>query len=139
MRDSALILAILFCVGCAAQRNNLDPDLNAWLQKRFGSEFIGKIDSGKIRFEGGDGSSVDGAVRIVGAANGNDGVAAEYYFISRRHGRQGSAWRPTAQRNFKDNKGKEFDAIVIQVSGEYTPQTYYFDITEFRSKAAVMR
>lgn len=108
--------------------------MNAWLLKRFGPDLIGKIDSGKVRFEGGDGSSVDRAVRIVGAASGNEGVAAEYYFISRRHGKQGADWRPAGQRSFNDNKGAKFDAVVVQLSGEYLPQTYYFDITEFRQK-----
>lgn len=122
------------CVGCAAHRDDLDPDLNASLRKRFAPDLIAKIDSGKIRFEGGDGSAVNRAVRIVGAANGNEGVAAEYYFISRRHGIQGTDWKAAGQRSFNDNKGRKFDAVVVQVSGQYTPDTYYFDISEFKQK-----
>lgn len=122
------------CVGCAAHRDDLDPELSASIRKRFAPDLLAKIDSGKIRFEGGDGASVDGAVRIVGAANGNEGVPAEYYFISRRHGVQGSDWRAAEQRNFNDNQGRKFDVVVVQVSGEYSTQTYYFDSTEFRGK-----
>jgi hypothetical protein len=125
-------LAVLVCVACAAHRDEADPELTASIRKRFAPDILAKIDSGKIRFEGGDGTSVDRAVRIVGAANGSEGVAAEYYFIARRHGLQGSDWKAAGQRNFSDNKGRKFDAVVVQVSGEYTPQTYYFDTTEFR-------
>jgi hypothetical protein len=135
MRPAILgLLVVLVCVGCAANRDDRDPDLNAWMRKRFSPDLLGKIDSGKIRFDGGDGSSVEGAVRIVGAANGNEGVAAEVYFISRRHGMQGSDWQAAGQRSFNDNKGRKFDAVVVQVSGRYTPDTYYFDITDFRQK-----
>jgi hypothetical protein len=133
MRASILaLLAILICVGCAAHRDEADPELTASVRKRFGSDLMAKIDSGKIRFEGGDGSSVERAVRIIGAANGKQGVSAEYYFISGRHGVPGADWQAAGQRTFNDNKGRQFDAVVVQVSGEYTPQTYYFDITEFR-------
>ena len=135
MRASALALAaIVLCVGCATQTSDLDPDVDAAMRKRFASELTVKVDSGKIRYEGGDGSSVERAVRIAGAANGNEGVAAEYYFISRKHGVQGADWQAAGQRSFNDNKGKKFDVVVVQVSGEYTPQTYYFDSTEFRQK-----
>jgi adenosylmethionine-8-amino-7-oxononanoate aminotransferase len=135
MRAAILgLLAILVCVGCAAHQDETDPELTARVRKRFGSDLLAKIDSGKIHFEGGNGSSVERAVRIVGATNGNEGVAAEYYFISRRHGVQGTDWKAAGQRNFNDNKGRKFDAVVVQVSGEYTPLTYYFDITEFRQK-----
>lgn len=122
------------CVGCAAHRDDTDPELTASVRKRFAPDLLAKIDSGKIRFEGGDGSSVNGAVRIVGAANGNEAVAAEYYFISRRHGVQGTDWKSAGQRSFNDNKGRKFDAVVVQVSGHYTPDTYYFDITEFKQR-----
>src|SRR5262249_37847692 len=99
-----------------------------------GPDLLAKIDSGKIRFEGGDGLSVDHAVKVVGAANGKEGAAAETYFISRRHGVEGSDWKAAGQRNFNDNVGRKFDVVVVQVSGEYTPQTYYFDATDFRQK-----
>jgi adenosylmethionine-8-amino-7-oxononanoate aminotransferase len=133
MRASAVALAALvLCVGCATHRSDLDPDVDAAVQKRFASELIAKVDSGKIRYEGGDGSSVERAVRIAGAANGNEGVQAEYYFISRKHGVQGADWQAAGQRSFTDNKGRKYDVVVVQVSGEYTPLTYYFDSTAFR-------
>jgi hypothetical protein len=91
-----------------------------------------KVNSGQIRFEGGVGTSYDSAVTIVGAAGGREGVPAEYLWIARKHGIQGRDWLPVQQSVSRPNpQGRRFDILTIDVAGEWTSRTYYFDITDF--------
>src|SRR6185503_8442521 len=60
-----------------------------------------------IRFEGGDGSSQEKAIVILGAKGESDGVAAEYKYLELVYGPKGSAWRPRKQA-LLSGKGRHF-------------------------------
>ena len=123
----ALVVA-LGLAGCGL----LEPDDQyALLRERFGADLISKIESGKIRLEGGDGLSVQSAVKIVGAATEQERVAAEHYFLSKVFGREGFEWVTTGQSPF-EHAGRSFDVLRIVLAGEKARRDYYFDITETR-------
>jgi len=124
---AGLVIA-LGLVGCAL----LEPDDQfTLLRSRFSADLISKIESGTIRLEGGDGSSVQSAVKIVGAATEQENIAAEHFFLSKMFGRQGIEWAPTGQSGLK-HAGRSYDVVRIVLAGEKARRDYYFDITEFR-------
>ena len=87
----------------------------------------------KIVYAGGDGSSFENAIVILNATTSRDGIAAEYAYIERKHGKKFENWKPIGQStNMLD--GKRYDVVAIQIiPGNKTIQ-YFFDITEFYGK-----
>lgn len=81
-----------------------------------------------IVYEGGDGSSLESAVVIRGAANAADGIEAEYAWIARQF--PGYSFRGQALYQ-KDER--VYDALRISKRWRM-PKTVYFDITEFYGK-----
>jgi hypothetical protein len=123
----ALVVA-LGLAGCGL----LGPDDQyALLRERFGADLIAKIESGKIRLEGGDGLSVQTAVKIVGAATEQENTAAEHFFLSKMFGREGFEWAPTGQSPLT-HAGRSYDVLRIALAGEKARRDYYFDVTESR-------
>ncbi|TLY50796.1 MAG: adenosylhomocysteinase [Gammaproteobacteria bacterium] len=82
--------------------------------------------SSRITFAGGDGSTIEKAVVIVGA-NEMTGVSAEYDWIERHYPGYTRKNQAVASEN-----GKMFDLLEIEVSGK--KKTLYFDITGFFGK-----
>jgi hypothetical protein len=81
----------------------------------------------EISFDGGDGTSVETAVMIVGAAGSSDGIAAEYSWIE--------ANRPGAQvlgQALIQNGDRLYDVITIRNGGK--DEELFFDITDFFGK-----
>jgi hypothetical protein len=122
------LVVALGLAGCGL----LEPDDQyALLRERFGADLILKIESGKIRLEGGDGSSVQSAVKIVGAATEQENIAAQHFFFSKMFGREGFEWVPTGQSPLT-HAGRSYNVVRIALAGEKARRDYYFDVTESR-------
>lgn len=83
-----------------------------------------------IRFKGGDGSSKEKAIIILGAANSEQGVPAEYKYLDKKY----PGYIATAQKLVHDEEtGKVYDVIYLSTKkGEKI--TVYFDISGFFGK-----
>lgn len=85
-----------------------------------------------IVFEGGAGESSTAAVIIKGAKDIVVGIAAEYYYLEMKYGRQNVNWKLISQ-NLLHKQDKHFDLLIIRfVDG--SQKEVYFDITEFFGK-----
>ena len=84
-----------------------------------------------IRFEGGDGSSKEAAIVILGALGESDGVESEYRYLDMLHGPRPGGWNMLTQSLLGD-QGKNYDALEIERSGKR--ETVYFDITAYFGK-----
>jgi len=83
---------------------------------------------GKIKYEGGDGSSMEKAVIIKGAKGSEDGIAAEYEWLAKKH-----RGYKTKQQALLNDKGRKYDMIAIATADGKEVEVY-FDITEFFGK-----
>jgi hypothetical protein len=79
-------------------------------------------------FQGGDGSSLENAVVILGATSESAGVDAEHTYLS--HHFPGSA---VVRQALLHQVGKVYDRLEIRTSTN-TPTVVYFDITDFFGK-----
>ena len=81
-----------------------------------------------LRYEGGDGSSMEKAVVIKGAKDTSAGVRAEYDWVAKKFpGYQ------RKQQSLQANGGKRYDVLTI-VTKQGKEVDVYFDITEFFGK-----
>lgn len=78
----------------------------------------------RIRYAGGDGSSLASAVVIKGASGEFDGVQSEYVWLAQHL----PGWRTVSQAVLEDG-GRMYDRMTMQKSG--TTRQVYFDITGF--------
>jgi len=85
-----------------------------------------------IVFEGGGGGSPDTAVIIKGAKDSIVGLAAEYYYLEMKYGRQNVKWKLIGQ-NLLHKRSSHLDLLRIQFL-DGSQQEIYFDITEFFGK-----
>ena len=92
-----------------------------------------KIEKGEIRFEGGDGLSIESAIIINGAKNEGEGITAEYVYIGKKHGERDIDWKPFMQ-SFLGKNGNHYDKIQIEDIKNNIKISYYFDITAFFGK-----
>lgn len=81
-----------------------------------------------IRFEGGDGSSMEKAIILKGASSSLGGVPAEYEWI--RDNLPGCKVR---MQSFNKRENKMYDVMICSCSDGRT-ETVYFDITDFFGK-----
>jgi hypothetical protein len=79
-------------------------------------------------FQGGNGSSLENAVVILGAASESAGVDAEHTYLSRHF--PGSS---VVRQALLHQAGKVFDRLEIRTSAS-APAVVYFDITDFFGK-----
>ena len=87
---------------------------------------------GAATFGGGDGSSVEEAVRISGIADNTKGVAAEYDYLQKLLGPRGVRWNVKQQRLIaRDNR--YFDVLTVMLP-DGAQREFFFDITEFFGK-----
>jgi hypothetical protein len=132
IRSASALVALVSICACGARNPPTPQEFDAWSKVRFPPQLLSKVGKGQIRFEGGDGTSYESAVIIVGAAGSPEGVPAEYLWIARKHGIQGRDWQPIQQSVSRpDAQGRRFDIVTIDVSGEWANRTYYFDVTKF--------
>lgn len=81
----------------------------------------------KIKYEGGDGSSMEKAIIIKGAVSSTDGVAAEYDYIKKKYKNY-----DTKMQGLQKKDGKRYDVITFATKDGNV--TLYFDITDFFGK-----
>ena len=94
-----------------------------------------KIDSGKIKYLGGDGSSLEKAILISGKIKtGLEGIDAEYYYLFRKLGEMDRDWKMVMQFLVHGEDGKPYDRMDVKDLKNHTEATYYFDISEFFGK-----
>lgn len=128
----ALISQGIF-IGCATRQLPSKKEIAVSPEVGFPPEVVAKVNAGKIRFEGGDGSSYGSAAIVVGATDSREEASAEYLWIARKHGIQERDWRPV-QRSVLQRNGKQYDLLIINVAGKWPARTYYFDITDLSGK-----
>lgn len=87
----------------------------------------------KVTYEGGDGKTIETAIVIKNAENERNGIAAEYSYISKKHGQKFTNWKPVGNMSQSKN-GKVFDIITIVSLPENETITYCFEITDFYGK-----
>lgn len=88
---------------------------------------------GKIRFEGGHGTSTQDAIRILGAKGEMDGVASEYSCLDAAYGpRREGKWK-LLQQSLLNEKGKSFDLMSVQLP-DGTKVDVFFDISDYFGK-----
>ncbi len=122
----------LFILACGPRKPPTPAEFNAWSEFRFPADVLSKVKDGRIRFEGGDGTSCRSAVVIAGADGDRDGVPSEYLWIARKHGIQGRDWQLVLQSVSRpDAQGKRFDILTVDIAGEWFDRNYCFDITDF--------
>ncbi len=92
-----------------------------------------KIDSGKIRFTGGNGLTEEQAVVIEGAKSSAEGIPAEMIWISQKHGLRDVDWEMVSQ-GLSGNERKKYDQIEIRIMSTDDTVAYCFDISHFFGK-----
>jgi hypothetical protein len=85
-----------------------------------------------IVFEGGGGESADAAIIIKGARDIVVGLAAEYYYLEMKYGRQNVKWQLISQ-NLLHQHDRHFDWLKIRFA-DGSQKEIFFDITEFFDK-----
>ena len=99
--------------------------------KRKIQSIISNRQTDRMRYLGGDGSTIENAI-IINAQSTLDGVAAEYKYISNKHGERNRNWSLKYQFLTKKDD-KHFDAMVVKLTNGQE-LTYYFDISMFIGK-----
>src|SRR6478672_6081047 len=87
----------------------------------------------EIKYEGGDGKTIENLILIKNAKNEQNGIASEYVYIGKIHGERFKDWKPLGQSTITKN-GKKIDIINIEVATSKEKITYFFDITDFYGK-----
>jgi hypothetical protein len=88
---------------------------------------------GRITFSGGSGEAFHDAVVISGTRNKSEGIAGEYSFISKLHGKRGEGWQLVGQTVIRE-KNKIVDVVEIQLGSVSDRRIYYFDVSDFLGK-----
>jgi hypothetical protein len=87
----------------------------------------------EIRFEGGNGDSIEHAVIIPGAHSDLMGIWLEFHWLTEMFGQKGVAWEVVSHSN-GTFENRHIDTMVIRLSSG-DPVTEYFDITESFGKS----
>ncbi len=134
----AFIMLLISCAQLPRRWNTGSPltqEEMAERNRRTYEKALEKIQNGKIRFEGGDGPSIEQAIKIVGARNTGEGIAAENIWIAGRHGTRGLDWNKIRQGlDFSEDERNQYDIIEIEIIETGERISYYFDITSFFGK-----
>lgn len=83
---------------------------------------------GRIKFEGGDGSSIEKAIIITGTEDTGKGVKAEYDYLDRKFRRY-----ERLSQGLLDKDGKYYDVFTLK-DPKGKQIEVYFDITAFFGK-----
>ena len=89
------------------------------------------------KFEGGDGSCFNTAIRIVGVDDHTKGVNAEYEYISLHYGVEEKDWYFVSQKLLSKN-GSPYDLIEFRLKNNKVFQLF-FDISDFFGKCPIMK
>jgi len=82
-----------------------------------------------IKFRGGDGSSKEKAIIILGANSDLEGVEAEYEYLESIYEEQNVEWRLNEQSLFIEDD-KYYDVLRIEFRNK-KQATFWIDITNF--------
>ncbi len=85
---------------------------------------------GRIQFSGGSGDSYEDAVIITGVHKQQEGLDAEYNYISQKHGIKNRDWRVVGQTIIRE-KVSIYDVIEVSLSSDSDRRIYYFNVTAF--------
>jgi hypothetical protein len=96
------------------------------------SYFNQKPDIANVKFEGGDGKTIENSI-IIEANNEEAGVAAEYAYISKNYAQKKVDWTLKSQSTANQN-AKIYDVMSFQLTKNNEEITLYFDITGFYGK-----
>lgn len=94
---------------------------------------------GDVVYAGGDGTSMEKAVVIVGASGEFEGVASEYAWLEIQFGPKNVNWQSPEQGLIAEN-GRYYDVLNVEFLtdvGDYRKgdvAEFYFDITDFYGK-----
>jgi len=92
----------------------------------------------QISYTGGDGSSFEQAVVILGAVNEFDGVDAEYQWLAQKFGPENENW--SSSQGLFQSGDKLYDILTLTFLKDVTDHKvgesadFYFDITDFFGK-----
>ena len=92
-----------------------------------------KPDLTNVSYGGGDGKSIDKAIKILNAKIEQNGVPAEYAYINKLYGERNIDWTLISQSVTTKNQ-LLYDNIQIQLKKTGDKLNLYFDITEFYGK-----
>jgi hypothetical protein len=81
-----------------------------------------------VKYEGGDGSSLEKAIVIKGAKDSRVGIESEYAWVTKHH--PGYKLR---RQSLRSKDGKRYDVLEITTKDGKDVEVY-FDITEFFGK-----
>jgi hypothetical protein len=88
---------------------------------------------GNITFQGGQGTSMADAIKIVGAKGEMDGVASEYACLDSAFGsRKSGAWKLLRQ-SLLEKHGKNYDLMSVELA-DGTKKEILFDISDYFGK-----
>jgi hypothetical protein len=82
----------------------------------------------EIRFEGGDGNTMKGAIVIRGAQSELEGTYAAYSWLVQRFGDKDAAWKLVSHAH-EIFGGREIDTFVIELNNG-TQRAVFFDCTD---------
>jgi hypothetical protein len=85
------------------------------------------------KYENGDGTSIEKAVKIVGVTNNQQGINAEYEYINILFGKENIKWTFISQKLISQN-GIPYDEITFKLITNGKTYSYYFDISDFYLK-----
>jgi hypothetical protein len=99
----------------------------------------GETTPGDVVYAGGDGTSLEKAVVIIGASGEFEGVSSEYMWLDTKFGPENVNWQSQGQELMAEN-GRYYDVLNIEFLtdvGDYKKgdvAEFYFDITDFYGK-----
>jgi hypothetical protein len=85
-----------------------------------------------ITYGGGNGSTQQDTIIVLGAKDETEGVDSEYNWLEEKFGKQNISWELNDQE-LSDESDKQYDILRIKFpSGEI--KEFWFDITDFYGK-----
>ncbi len=82
-----------------------------------------------ILLKGGQGYTIDDAIKVIGAKNSIEGVTAEYNYLEQRFGQKDRDWKLISQSLVSKDK-IFYDKLTISCENKKTCDIF-FDITGF--------
>ncbi|HYD48963.1 MAG TPA: hypothetical protein VEB21_11475 [Terriglobales bacterium] len=123
MRAGILLLAAaLASAGCTAR--SIDDDSEYPTDK----DIVAKLHRSEISFAGGDGSSYEQAVVVLGAVGSVEGVLAEYAYLEAREG-EPDRWSRVRQTLISRER-RMYDIIRVR-RADGSERDYHFDASEY--------
>jgi hypothetical protein len=125
------------CCGDFAEEPPFDKDEETGVE---GHPYTGGgTPPGDVVYAGGDGTSMEKAVIIMGASGEFEGVSSEYMWLETKFGPENANWQSLGQGLIAEN-GRYYDVINVEFLtdvGGYKKgdvAEFYFDITDFYGK-----